>query len=79
MRTLWSRILRGWVAAGRMGRPRWVAGTYFSLGPSAVEAATGSNTPPVFCASVIVPNCAMPRGPREPSIARHELRPGSSR
>ena len=32
----------------------------------ALEAATGRMMPPAFCASVIMPNCATPRGPREP-------------
>jgi hypothetical protein len=36
---LWDEILTAWAAAGRPGRPRWVAGGYFALGPGAEEAA----------------------------------------
>ncbi len=39
MRELWQRILEAWAAAGREGRPRWVSGSYFALGPNTDEAA----------------------------------------
>jgi alkanesulfonate monooxygenase SsuD/methylene tetrahydromethanopterin reductase-like flavin-dependent oxidoreductase (luciferase family) len=39
MLVLWDEILAAWAAAGRPGRPRWVAGGYFALGPGAEEAA----------------------------------------
>jgi alkanesulfonate monooxygenase SsuD/methylene tetrahydromethanopterin reductase-like flavin-dependent oxidoreductase (luciferase family) len=38
---LWERILGAWTEAGRAGRPRRVAGTYFALGPRAEEHARG--------------------------------------
>jgi alkanesulfonate monooxygenase SsuD/methylene tetrahydromethanopterin reductase-like flavin-dependent oxidoreductase (luciferase family) len=37
--TLWERILASWAAAGREGVPRFVGGSYFALGPSALDAA----------------------------------------
>jgi len=40
MRELWRLVLDAWVAAGRPGRPRWVSGSYYALGPSAEDAAT---------------------------------------
>lgn len=36
---LWQAILDRWAEAGRRGRPRWVAGSYYALGPHADEAA----------------------------------------
>ena len=39
MRALWSDIERAWRDAGREGRPRWVSGSYFALGPDADRAA----------------------------------------
>jgi alkanesulfonate monooxygenase SsuD/methylene tetrahydromethanopterin reductase-like flavin-dependent oxidoreductase (luciferase family) len=39
MRELWDRIREAWAEAGREGRPRWVSGSYFALGPNADEAA----------------------------------------
>jgi alkanesulfonate monooxygenase SsuD/methylene tetrahydromethanopterin reductase-like flavin-dependent oxidoreductase (luciferase family) len=39
MSELWQRILEAWAAAGRTGRPRWVSGSYYALGPNADEAA----------------------------------------
>jgi hypothetical protein len=39
MLALWGEILAAWAAAGRPGRPRWVAGGYFALGPDAEAAA----------------------------------------
>jgi hypothetical protein len=39
MGELWARILEAWSAAGRPGRPRWVSGSYFALGPGAEAAA----------------------------------------
>ncbi len=44
-----------------------------------VDAATGNRIPPVLRASVRIPGCAIPRGPRDPSTARQELRRRSSR
>ena len=41
MAGLWSAIRAAWTAAGRVGEPRWVAGSYFALGPDA-EVAAGS-------------------------------------
>ena len=38
---LWSAIRGAWTAAGRVGEPRWVSGSYFALGPDA-ETAAGS-------------------------------------
>jgi alkanesulfonate monooxygenase SsuD/methylene tetrahydromethanopterin reductase-like flavin-dependent oxidoreductase (luciferase family) len=39
MRALWTQIRKAWAEAGRRGAPRWVAGTYFALGPDAVTEA----------------------------------------
>ncbi|HEU0235260.1 MAG TPA: LLM class flavin-dependent oxidoreductase, partial [Candidatus Limnocylindrales bacterium] len=39
MAALWRAIVDAWDAAGRAGRPRRVAGSYFALGPRAEEAA----------------------------------------
>lgn len=39
MAALWSDIEKAWAAAGRGGRPRWVSGSYFALGPDADAAA----------------------------------------
>lgn len=39
MAELWARVRSAWAAAGREGEPRWVAGSYFALGPRAQEAA----------------------------------------
>lgn len=35
MAALWREIETAWDAAGRAGRPRWVTGSYYSLGPRA--------------------------------------------
>jgi alkanesulfonate monooxygenase SsuD/methylene tetrahydromethanopterin reductase-like flavin-dependent oxidoreductase (luciferase family) len=35
----WKRIGSAWEAAGRKGRPRWVGGSYYALGPDAEAAA----------------------------------------
>ena len=50
MRALWQLIQEAWSAAGRAGRPRWVSGSYYALGPTAerdartyIEASYGSN------------------------------------
>jgi alkanesulfonate monooxygenase SsuD/methylene tetrahydromethanopterin reductase-like flavin-dependent oxidoreductase (luciferase family) len=40
MRELWQLILDAWAAAGRPGKPRWVSGSYYALGPNAEDAAT---------------------------------------
>ena len=37
MAALWGRILAAWEEACRPGRPRWVTGSYYSLGPRAEE------------------------------------------
>ncbi len=37
MAALWRQIEAAWDAAGRAGRPRWVTGSYYSLGPRAEE------------------------------------------
>jgi alkanesulfonate monooxygenase SsuD/methylene tetrahydromethanopterin reductase-like flavin-dependent oxidoreductase (luciferase family) len=37
MAELWKQILAAWSAAGRPGSPRWVTGSYYSLGPKAEE------------------------------------------
>jgi alkanesulfonate monooxygenase SsuD/methylene tetrahydromethanopterin reductase-like flavin-dependent oxidoreductase (luciferase family) len=37
MAGLWKEILAAWAAAGRPGSPRWVTGSYYSLGPKAEE------------------------------------------
>ena len=37
MAALWRGILEAWSAAGRVGRPRWVSGSYYALGPTAEE------------------------------------------
>ena len=37
MAALWRQIEAAWDAAGRSGRPRWVTGSYYSLGPRAEE------------------------------------------
>ncbi len=39
MAALWSEIEKAWAAAGRSGRPRWVSGSYYALGPDADAAA----------------------------------------
>ena len=39
MRALWEAIERAWADAGRAGRPRWVSGSYYALGPDADSAA----------------------------------------
>jgi alkanesulfonate monooxygenase SsuD/methylene tetrahydromethanopterin reductase-like flavin-dependent oxidoreductase (luciferase family) len=39
MRALWTQVGEAWAEAGRNGAPRWVAGTYFALGPDAVTEA----------------------------------------
>lgn len=39
MRELWALIRQAWAAAGRPGQPRWVAASYFALGPDAEVAA----------------------------------------
>ncbi|HEU4672058.1 MAG TPA: LLM class flavin-dependent oxidoreductase [Candidatus Limnocylindrales bacterium] len=39
MAELWARTVSAWADAGREGRPRWVAGSYFALGPDAGRAA----------------------------------------
>lgn len=36
---MWQAVLAAWTAAGRTGRPRFVGGTYVSLGPDADAAA----------------------------------------
>lgn len=50
MLELWHAVEAAWAAAGRSGRPRWVSGSYFALGPTAeedarsyIEASYGSN------------------------------------
>ncbi|MEZ0239323.1 MAG: LLM class flavin-dependent oxidoreductase [Chloroflexota bacterium] len=40
MAELWSAIRTAWTAAGRDGEPRWVAASYFALGPAAEAAAS---------------------------------------
>lgn len=35
MAELWRAIEAAWETAGRAGRPRWVSGTYYALGPTA--------------------------------------------
>jgi len=40
MAGLWQQILAEWQATGRPGRPRWVAASYYALGPDAERAAT---------------------------------------
>jgi alkanesulfonate monooxygenase SsuD/methylene tetrahydromethanopterin reductase-like flavin-dependent oxidoreductase (luciferase family) len=37
MAALWREIEAAWDAAGRAGRPRWVTGSYYSLGPRAEQ------------------------------------------
>lgn len=37
---LWQEISKAWAGAGRAGKPRWVSGSYYALGPNAEEAAT---------------------------------------
>lgn len=37
MAALWQQILVAWAESGRPGQPRWVAGSYYSLGPRAEE------------------------------------------
>lgn len=39
MAALWKEIEKAWSAAGRTGRPRWVSGSYYALGPNADAAA----------------------------------------
>lgn len=39
MAALWRTVQATWVDAGRPGAPRWVAGTYFALGPDATSQA----------------------------------------
>ncbi len=39
MAALWSEIEKAWAGAGRSGRPRWVSGSYYALGPNADAAA----------------------------------------
>jgi alkanesulfonate monooxygenase SsuD/methylene tetrahydromethanopterin reductase-like flavin-dependent oxidoreductase (luciferase family) len=50
MLELWRAIEAAWAAAGRAGRPRWVSGSYYALGPTAeadasayIEATYGSD------------------------------------
>jgi alkanesulfonate monooxygenase SsuD/methylene tetrahydromethanopterin reductase-like flavin-dependent oxidoreductase (luciferase family) len=50
MLELWRSIEAAWTTAGRAGRPRWVSGSYYALGPTAdqdarayIEASYGSN------------------------------------
>ena len=39
IRGLWARVLDAWSAAGRAGEPRFLAGTYYALGPRGGELA----------------------------------------
>ena len=39
MAALWKEIETAWSTAGRSGRPRWVSGSYYALGPNADAAA----------------------------------------
>ncbi|HEX5605545.1 MAG TPA: LLM class flavin-dependent oxidoreductase [Candidatus Binatia bacterium] len=40
MLKMWREIERAWRDTGRLGEPRWVGASYFTLGPQAVEHAT---------------------------------------
>lgn len=40
MLKMWQQISEAWKNAGRSGEPRWVAASYFALGPNALEQAT---------------------------------------
>jgi alkanesulfonate monooxygenase SsuD/methylene tetrahydromethanopterin reductase-like flavin-dependent oxidoreductase (luciferase family) len=39
MAAVWRNVADAWADAGRSGAPRWVAGTYFALGPDAAAQA----------------------------------------